>query len=101
MGRTTGPDTARPMLHLMGSGGSSKEGHADGAVSADGRVRGSYVHGLFAADKFRHEFLGQLKERDESGLAYEAEIDRVLDHLADHLSAFLDLDRIRELANAR
>ncbi len=101
IGRTIGADTARPMVHLMGSGGSSKEGHADGAVSADGRVRGSYVHGLFAADGFRHAFLGQIKERDESGLAYEAEIDRVLDHLADHLSAYLELDRIREVADAR
>lgn len=101
IGRTTGPDTARPMLHLMGSGGSSKEGHADGAVSADGLVRGSYVHGLFSADGFRHAFLDQIKRREESGLAYEAEIDRVLDHLADHLSAYLDLDRIREVANAR
>ena len=42
LGRTNGPDCARPMLELGG--------RADGARSADGLVAGTYVHGLFAAD---------------------------------------------------
>ncbi|HEX3500191.1 MAG TPA: cobyric acid synthase, partial [Stellaceae bacterium] len=40
VGTTTGPGMARPMLRL-GDGGA-------GAVSADGRVAGCYLHGLFA-----------------------------------------------------
>ncbi len=93
MGRTTGPDAARPMLRLNSGDG--------GAVSADGRVRGCYLHGLFAADGFRHAFLRGLADRAPSGLAYADEVDRVLDRLADHLEAHLDLDRIWELARER
>ncbi len=93
MGRTTGPDTARPMLRVSGGDG--------GAVSPDGLVRGCYLHGLFVADRFRHAFLSGLKHRAPSGVAYGEEVDRVLDSLADHLAAHLDLDRIWELARAR
>ena len=49
---TAGPDLARPMLSL--------DGGPDGAVSADGRVAGCYLHGLFASDSFRHAFLARL-----------------------------------------
>jgi len=93
IGRTTGPDVARPFLAL--------DGGNDGAVSRDGRVMGCYVHGLFAADDFRRAFLQGIKAREASGLAYEAEIDRILDALADHVEAHLDLDRILEIAHAR
>ena len=93
IGRTTGPDTGRPMLDL--------ETGADGAISADGRVRGCYVHGLFAKDPFRHAFLSRLKNRRASGLAYEEELDQVLDGLADHLEAHLQVDRILQIAGVR
>ena len=94
MGRTNGPDTARPMFKFG-------DGRTDGAVSADGRVRGGYLHGLFASGGFRHACLNRIRARAASGLDYEAEIDRVLDRLADHLAAHLDLDRILEIARAR
>jgi adenosylcobyric acid synthase len=84
VGRTAGPGIARPMIRLA-------DGH-DGAVSADGKVMGCYLHGLFASDAFRHAFLGRLRARTSSGLAYQAEVERVLDDLADHLEAHLDLD---------
>jgi adenosylcobyric acid synthase len=93
IGRTTGPDTRRPMLDL--------DTGADGAISADGRVRGCYVHGLFAKDPFRHAFLSRLKARRASGVAYEEELDQVLDGLADHLEAHLEVDRILEVAGVR
>ena len=54
-------------------------------ISADGRVAGCYLHGLFAADAFRHAFLAAIRDRHASGLAYDAEIDAVLDALAEHL----------------
>src|SRR5262249_35664421 len=52
VGRTAGVDAARPMLRLAG--------RADGAVSADGRVCGCHLHGLFASDGFRRTFLSRL-----------------------------------------
>ena len=92
MGRTTGDGLARPMLELAG--------RPDGAVSADGRVMGCYLHGLFSEDAFRHAFLSRLATR-EPGVAYEAEIEAVLDRLAQHLEAALDLDAISALAAQR
>ena len=92
LGRTAGPGLARPMLELGG--------RAEGAVSASGRVMGCYVHGLFAADGFRHAFLGRLRARAVSGVAYEAEIEAALDGLAAHLEASLDLDGLLALARA-
>ena len=94
LGRTTGPGTARPMLRLG-------DGRTDGAVSADGRILGCTVHGLFAADGFRHAFLNRLRARRVSGLAYETGIEATLDGLADHLARHLDLDRLLRLARDR
>jgi adenosylcobyric acid synthase len=61
---------------------------------------GCYLHGLFAADGFRHAFLNRIKTRAASGLAFESEIDRVLDTLAEHLETHLDLDALLEAARA-
>jgi adenosylcobyric acid synthase len=93
MGVTQGADRARPMLRL--------DGADEGAVSADGRVMGSYLHGLFASDAFRTAFLGRLRTRQSSGIAFEAGVEAALDELAAGLEAALDLDRILEIARAR
>jgi adenosylcobyric acid synthase len=90
LGVTRGAGLARPMLQL-GDG-------TDGAVSADGRVAGCYLHGLLASDAFRAAFLARLGGAP-SGLAYEAMVDATLDQLADHLEASLDFDAL--LAAAR
>ena len=84
MGVTEGTDRARPWLTLGGA--------PEGAVSADGRVFGSYVHGLFAADGFRHAFLDGIRSGRNASAHYEAEIERVLDALATHLEVHTDLD---------
>jgi adenosylcobyric acid synthase len=90
LGMTTGPGLERPMLDL--------DGHPDGAVSADGRVMGCYLHGLFASDAFRHAFLARLGA-EASTLEYEPLIDTVLERLADHLERHLDVAAL--LASAR
>jgi adenosylcobyric acid synthase len=93
VGVTEGVDCARPFLAIGN--------RPDGAVSADGRVMGCYVHGLFAADRFRHAFLNNLRQRAESGLAYEAGVDQALDELAAHLERHADLDRMLEIAGTK
>jgi adenosylcobyric acid synthase len=59
---------------------------------------GCYVHGLFAADAFRHTFLNRLRARESSGFAFEHRIERTLDALAAHLEAAVDLDGLLALA---
>ncbi len=90
VGETSGPATAAPYLTL--------EGRADGAVSEDGRIAGCYVHGLFAADEFRHSFLKQLEERSASGLRYGASVEAALDDVADALESNLDVDGLMDAA---
>jgi adenosylcobyric acid synthase len=90
IGRTSGPALASPMLDLAG--------RPDGAVSADGRVLGCYVHGLFAADGFRHAFLSRLRPRAASGLVFEQQIEQTLDALASHLEASVDIGGLLALA---
>jgi len=90
MGATDGPDRARPFARLA-------DGSPDGAVSADGRVRGTYIHGLFADDRQRGAWLARLGA-GASTVSYEAQVEATLDRLAAHLAACIDLDRLLALA---
>ncbi|WP_417720713.1 cobyric acid synthase [Salipiger sp.] len=89
IGRTEGPDRARPFARI--------DGKPEGAVSADGRVTGSYLHGMFAEDAFRGAWLAA-QGAPVSDLAYEATLDLTLDALADHLEAHLDVEGLLALA---
>ncbi|MGB7100503.1 MAG: cobyric acid synthase [Xanthobacteraceae bacterium] len=89
MGVTEGSDRARPFARL-------EDGSAEGAVSADGRVIGTYVHGLFADDRQRAAWLARF--RGTASVTYDALVDAALDDLATHLAAHLDLDRLLTLA---
>ena len=93
MGRTSGPDTARPLLSLAG--------RPDGAVSRDGLAAGCYLHGLFASDTFRAGFLAGLRPGRGGGQAYETLVDDVLDRLADHLEHHLAIAPLWRIARAR
>lgn len=89
LGRTTGPDTMRPSAIINGV--------ADGAISADGKVSGTYMHGLFGADAFRGKFLESLGIKG-GGIDYRAEVERALDEVAAELETHLDCDAIFGLA---
>ena len=89
LGKTTGVDCARPFAML--------DGRPDGAISTSGQVMGSYLHGCFGSDAFRAKFLTSLGVQ-ASDLRFEDTIERVLDELAAHLEANLDLDLILSLA---
>ncbi|TIO11163.1 cobyric acid synthase [Mesorhizobium sp.] len=89
LGRTTGPDTLRPSAVISGVD--------DGATSADGKVLGTYLHGLFSADAFRAKFLENLGVKG-GGIDYRAEVERALDEIAAELETHLDCDAIFGLA---
>lgn len=82
IGRTEGGDCVRPFAHVAGK--------AEGAQSADGRVMGSYLHGMFADDAWRAAFLQDLGGQAGS-LAYGAGVEAALEALADHVEAHLDV----------
>ncbi len=69
---------------------------SDGARSADGRVAGTYLHGIFDDDGFRHAFIRAAREarglapaRELAALAVERE--GRIDRLAAHVRASVDL----------
>ena len=91
MGVTEGPDRVRPFARLA-------DGSPEGAVSHDGRVIGTYIHGLFADDRQRSAWLALLGA-GKSGIAYEAQVEKTLDRLAAHLAAHIDLDRLLRIVS--
>jgi len=90
MGVSTGPDTARPLVRFS-------DGRTDGAVSADGRVAGTYLHGFFADDAQRRAWIERLGGTP-SRHSHDADIQSTLDALADHLEAHIDVDRLLRVA---
>ena len=86
VGITMGPDTTRPMLRLGG--------RHDGAVSADGRIAGCYLHGLFGSDRFRGAWLTLLAGREMQAGDYEANVETALDALADAIETHLDINAL-------
>jgi adenosylcobyric acid synthase len=90
MGVTEGADCRRPFARLEG-------GAAEGAVSADGRVVGTYIHGLFADDRQRSAWLKRFAAGG-AAIAYDALIEATLDRLGAHLAANVAIDRLLKLA---
>ncbi len=94
MGRTTGAGLERPWLLLDNGTGAVR---AEGAMTADGRVMGGYLHGIFGADAFRAHWLEQVGV-NAAQIDFEARIEAALDALAEHVESCLDLDALLALA---
>ena len=90
LGRTQGAAAESPFLHFA-------DGRADGAVSACGRIAGTYVHGLFASDAARAALV-RAAGAAPSDRNHEAGVDAALDTLAAHLERYIDIDRLLSVA---
>jgi adenosylcobyric acid synthase len=90
IGRSSGEGTQRPLIQL-------DDGRSDGAMSANGLIAGTYLHGFFAGDAQRAAWLARLGV-PASPLAYEELIEQTLDALATHLEAHLDVEKLLSLA---
>jgi len=90
MGETYGPDSERPFAELEGFG-------PDGAVSRDGRVMGSYLHGLLATPGMRHALLARIGATG-GGRDYAADVDAALDEIAEMLERHADMDALLRIA---
>ena len=94
----SGSAGAAPVLEREG-------GEAAGARSADGRIWGSYLHGVFDADGFRRWFIDRLRVR--KGLAplgavqARYDLEPAFERLADEVRASLEMKKIYELMGLR
>ncbi len=82
--------TAQPLCAI------GAEKHPDGLISADGRVWGTYLHGIFENDAFRHAWLRALGWRGE---AQSFDRDAAYNRLADHVTAHLDMAQLQRIIN--
>ncbi|MCB1422541.1 MAG: cobyric acid synthase [Nitratireductor sp.] len=88
MGRTDGTDCLRPMIHTIHG--------PDGAISADGRVMGCYLHGLFSSDAYRRHLLGGFGV--EGGGNYRQRVEDALDELAEAMETHLNVEGLLKMA---
>jgi adenosylcobyric acid synthase len=90
VGRTDGPDTARPLLMMDGT-------TPHGAQSADGRIAGAYVHGLFHAGEARAALLSDLGARSDGG-NHGDRVEAALNEIAATLERVVDIPALCEIA---
>lgn len=90
IGRTTGPDCNRPFADL--------DGQPDGAVSANGQVWGTYLHGLLSGGKARAALLARLGMPLSPLQDQDVRVEAALDEWADHLEKCLNLEALLSLA---
>lgn len=91
IGRTSGPDCARPFANI--------QGRAEGASSTSGKIQGSYLHGMFHQDAFRTAYLRRLGASG-SETQYDQTVETTLDALADHMENHLDIKGLIECAQS-
>lgn len=90
MGETSGPGTAQPFATL-------EDGARDGAINREGKVIGSYLHGLFASPDLRRALLMRIDVAG-SGRDYAADVDAALDDIAAEFAAHADIDAMLRIA---
>jgi len=90
LGITTGPDNRNPFAFLH-------DQRAEGAVSADGNVIGTYCHGFLGSTSLRRVMLSRLGINSD-GRDYAASIDTALDNIAAALETHVDIDGLLKIA---
>ncbi len=89
LGRTQGRDCENPMMQIVG------ESH--GAISANGKIKGCYLHGLFTNDEYRAALIRSLGGKSSGGNYLDA-INNALDELATAIEGNLDVDSLLKLS---
>ncbi|AUP76480.1 hypothetical protein CWS02_09890 [Enterobacter sp. EA-1] len=98
MGETTLHSGCRPALWLHKAG----QRVADGAVSDNGRVFGTYLHGLFDSDAFTRAFINDLRQRKglpplDAAVSYAHYKAQQFDLLASAMREHVDIKRIYQI----
>jgi adenosylcobyric acid synthase len=102
MGQTL-VDNVSPAFRII-SRGNRKSNHLDGAVSADGKIVGTYIHGLFENESIRRCLLSNL--RKTKGVERETQPfvlskDSEYDKLAALVRGSLDMDMVYKIAGMK
>lgn len=82
-GRSSGPALERPLLYL-------DSGEADGVLSADGQIAGTYLHGLFESPAASQALLQWAGLEQAQALDYAALRERDIERLAQCVEAHLN-----------
>jgi adenosylcobyric acid synthase len=90
VGRTVADESVAPLLRFA-------DGTLDGVISADGRIAGCYVHGLFNRAEQRAAWLARLGVSSD-GTDQSVRVDAALDELAGELERVVDIDRLLAIA---
>lgn len=91
-GVTVGAALERPAVQLS-------DGRRDGAISADGQILGTYLHGLFEAPQSSVALLRWAGLADVQSVDYHALREADIERLADLVERHLDTARLRELCS--
>jgi adenosylcobyric acid synthase len=102
MGLTASRGPGTPAFEILERHGAPVQ-VADGWVSPDRRIWGTYLHGLFDSDDFRRSFLSQVVQASQDAtdsspaLSFRTFQEGQLDRLADLMRRHLDIARIRAM----
>lgn len=99
MGKTTLGNEATPMVVVQSRNRQTVK-DTDGAVSPNGKIQGSYFHGLFDFPGFRNHYLQQLNPdypAEDTQVAAEFKQTQY-DLLAEHFEQHLDIAKLFEIA---
>jgi adenosylcobyric acid synthase len=89
-GRTFAEGSVTPLLRFS-------DGALDGAITADGRIAGCYVHGLFNRAEQRAAWLARIGSAS-NGMHHAARVDAALDALAVELERAIDVERLIDIS---
>ena len=91
-GQSTGPALAHCAVRLNAESG----GRMDGAISADGQIMATYLHGIFDRTEACAALLAWAGLRDAAEIDYEAERERHIDRWADIVAQHIDWPKLAE-----
>lgn len=92
MGRTSLSGACRPFMRVLTRNGEAA-GDGDGARSEDGKVIGTYFHGIFDEPQVRQWFLA-LADPEYRPSRHECSMEESYDLLAAHFTEHLDLEKL-------
>lgn len=98
VGKTTGDDCRRPVFRSSADfAGAGAGNYLDGAMAGNGRVWGTYWHGVFHHGAFRAHFLSHIRAGTYGTADHERVVDEALDAVASHMRQHLNIAKIKQI----